>query len=179
MRANTLKRRVVLTLFLLLCATSTHATEPLLIVTDPWAPYTFEDKGTVIGTDVDITRAVFKRLGMDVKIQILPWKRCLAMVESRTVDAILAVSVTPERQQFIHFPEEAVSEGITVFFVKNDRKINFTNLTDLNDSRAGAMLGYSYCNEVDQSAFMRRAERVDTLEQLFNMLLLGADRFSR
>ena len=95
------------------------------------------------------------------------------MVESKTADAILDVSITEERKQFISFPEEALSEGITVFFVKKESKISFTNLSDLKDLKAGAILGYSYCEEIDQSAFMKHAARVTTLEQLFKMLLLG------
>ncbi len=41
----------------------------------------------------------------------------------------------------------------------------------LNELRAGALSGYSYCDEIDHSPFMKHAERVRSLESGFKMLL--------
>lgn len=168
------KRVFVVMIFILLYATGIWAEEPLVIVTDPWPPYTVEIDGDIRGTDVEITQAVFRQLGIPVNIQFYPWKRCLMMVETQKADAILDASITPERQAFLYFPDEPVSEGITVFFIKKGRTIPFTALDDLNGLRVGAGLGYSYCDDIDQASFMEHAERVPTLEQNFKKLL--ADR---
>lgn len=162
---------VVLVFILLLHARGIWAEEPLLIVTDPWPPYALEVDGDIKGTDVEITQAVFQQLGIPVNIQFYPWKRCLKMVENQEADAILDASITPERQEFMYFPEEPVSEGITVFFIKKGRTIPFTTLEDLNELRFGALLGYSYCDEIDQSPFMKHAKRFRSLERGFKMLL--------
>ncbi len=47
-------------LFILLLHTfDTMTEEPLLIVTDPWPPYTLEVRGKITGIDADITNAEY------------------------------------------------------------------------------------------------------------------------
>ncbi|MFZ5571623.1 MAG: substrate-binding periplasmic protein [Thermodesulfobacteriota bacterium] len=148
-----------------------QADEPLQIVTDVWPPYAFEQNSILAGTDVEIIQAVFAQLTIPIQIHIYPWKRCLYMMENRQADAILDASVTPERRTFLFFPEEPVSEGITVFFVKKGRQIPYRTLQDLNGLRAGALIGYSYCDEIDNAPFMKKAERVASLDQNFKKLM--------
>ncbi len=168
------KRGIVVMLLMLLHTTVIGAEEPLLIVTNPWPPYAMEVEEELTGTDIEITQAVFRQLGMAIKIQFYPWKRCLMMVERQQADAVLDAGLIPEREEFLYFPEEPVSEGVTVFFIKAGRTIPFTTLEDLNGLRIGAGLGYNYCDEIDQAPFIQQAERVSTLEQNFKKLL--ADR---
>ncbi len=149
-----------------------QAQETLQIVIDPWPPFTINEGQQITGTDVDIIKAVFDQLKIPINLKEYPWKRCLLMMENREADAILGASITPERKAFLFFPDEFVSEGITVFFIKKEKEVAFTGLQDLNELRAGALLGYSYCEEIDNSPFMKKADRVPRLDQNFNKLLL-------
>ena len=45
--------------------------EKLRIVTEPWAPYVYEDGGKKLGLDYETTVIVFQRLGVDVDWQIV------------------------------------------------------------------------------------------------------------
>lgn len=150
----------------------TLAIEPLVIVADPWPPYTIEKDGMISGTDVEIIEAIFSQLEIPITVKIMPWARCLALVKNKQADAILDASISAERKTFLHFPTEPVSQGTTVFFVRKNSTLPYENLASLNDLRAGAILGYNYCPEIDDAAFMKRAERVTKLDQIFNMLLL-------
>lgn len=162
----------LLVLSLLGISVTTLAKEPLIIVSDPWPPYTIEKEGVISGTDVEIIKAVFSQLEIPITIQMMPWARCLALVKNKQADAILDASISTERETFLHFPSEPVSHGTTVFFVHKDRTFPYLNLTSLHDLKAGAILGYNYCPEIDDAPFMKRAERVTKLDQIFNMLLL-------
>ncbi|MDP8219287.1 MAG: transporter substrate-binding domain-containing protein, partial [Candidatus Theseobacter exili] len=150
-----------------------YGQEPLQIVTDPWPPYSFGENEDNPGMDAEIILAVFKQLNIPLTFTFYPWKRCLSMVEKQIADAILDASLTPERKAFLHFPDEPVSEDITVFFIKKDRNIPYTSLKDLELLTAGAILGYSYCDEIDQALFVKNAERVSSLKQNFRKLLAG------
>jgi len=88
---------------------SLYGEEPLLIVTDPWPPYAFGEGQDNPGMDAEIMLEVFKQLNIPVTFTFYPWKRCLLMVEKQMADAILDVSITPERKAFLHFPLEPVS----------------------------------------------------------------------
>lgn len=168
-----LLRLLMLLIAAMLFNPSAHANETINIVTDPWPPYAYSENNKLMGTDVDITMAVFKRMGITANIQLLPWKRCLNLVKALKADAILDVSVTEDRKSFLHFPDEPVSTGITVFFKKVENPLASIKLDNPDNIRAGAMLGYKYCDELDNSRLLANAWRVPNLEQNFKMLLLN------
>lgn len=147
------------------------ADKTLKIVTDPWPPYAYLEQGKAVGIDVDTALAVLNRMGYIANIEMLPWKRCLALVKNLQADAILSASVTEERKSFLYFPEEPISRGDTVFFKRKNDDIDVRQLADLQGLRVGAMLGYKYCQELDESPYFARASRVPNLEQNFNMLI--------
>lgn len=158
---------IVLCIF---CSTS-WADKTLRIVTDPWPPYAYLEEGKAVGIDVDTALAVLNRMGYIGRIEMLPWKRCLALVKNLQADAILSAAVTNERKAFLYFPEEPVSKGDTVFFKRKGEDIAISRLADLEGLRVGAMLGYKYCEELDESPYFASASRVANLEQSFNMLI--------
>ncbi len=168
-----LSRRITLIATWLWLTVPVQAVEPLKIVTDPWPPYSIELDRGASGMDVDIIRAVFDEMERDVEIEFLPWKRCLLLVQEKKVDAILDASITQERKAFMHFPSEPVSEGVTVFYTHKDTPVRFDSLDELDEMKAGAILGYSYCDELDNTVFMKNAIRNNSLRQNFNMLLAG------
>ena len=164
---------IMVVFYELLSPVNIQAKGPLIIVTDPWPPFSLLENQSINGTDAEIIKAVFAQLKIPISLKIYPWKRCISMVEEQEADAILDISVTPERKVFLSFPEEPVSEGVTVFFTKKERQISFSTLQDLNGLRAGALLGYSYCEELDKTSFMINADRVPSLKQNFRKLLAG------
>jgi len=149
------------------------AKDPLTVVTEPWPPFTIMEGENISGADIEIIEAVFARLEMPITIVNCPWKRCLKLVKDLKADAILDASMTEERKDFLFFPKEAVSEGITTFFISEGRNIPFTGLNSLNGLKAGAISGYKYCDEIDNSQFTIEAERVASVTQNFKKLLLG------
>lgn len=141
------------------------------LVTDAWPPFVIDNEHGLSGTDVDITRIIFKRLEQPLEIKITPWKRCLNMMKQKAADGILGVSLTAKRKQFLYYPEAPVSEGTTALFTHHKRTFKIDKLSELGNKRTGAILGYSYCDELDNSDFIKRAERVSTLEQNFKKLM--------
>ncbi|KZY41700.1 MULTISPECIES: ABC transporter substrate-binding protein [unclassified Oleiphilus] len=97
----------------------------------------------------------------------------MGLVKNKKADAILAASITEERKEFLHFPSEPVSKGVTVFFKKATNSISSIDLNNPKNLRVGAILGYKYCDELHNSHLLENASRVPTLEQSLNMLLLG------
>jgi polar amino acid transport system substrate-binding protein len=87
------------TVLVFTCLSFAARGEKLRIVTEPWAPYVYEEDGKNLGLDYETTAIVFKRLGIEVEWQFLPWKRCLSMLETGQADGALdiftATSATP------------------------------------------------------------------------------------
>ena len=65
-----------------------------------WPPYTFADPKNptrIIGASKDLIFGILERAGYRPQITLLPWKRCLAQVESGQTDMLLNASYSAER----------------------------------------------------------------------------------
>ncbi|NUT86709.1 transporter substrate-binding domain-containing protein [Pseudomonas corrugata] len=162
----------LLTALLLLCLSLAARAEKLRIVTEPWAPYVFEENGKILGLDYETTAIVFKRLGIDVEWQLLPWKRCLAMLEQGLADGALDIFHSDERDSMLLYPSEPLSEVAFVLFHANARPHPFRTLADLSGLTIGTSPGYLYSQEFRESTLFKR-ETAPTHEANFGKLQLG------
>ncbi|MFJ3486989.1 substrate-binding periplasmic protein [Pseudomonas sp. NPDC090202] len=146
--------------------------ERLRIVTEPWSPYVTVDGDQVSGLDYEMTNIVFKRLGIDVQWQFLPWKRCLLMLEQGEADGVLDIFKVSERDDLLLYPAEPLSEVSWVLFQANARPHPFNSLQDLAGLTVGVSPGYLYSPEFDASTLFTR-EPAPSHEANFGKLARG------
>lgn len=127
----------LLTAFICACLSLTAHGEKLRIVTEPWAPYVYEEQGKAQGLDYETTAIVFQRLGIEVEWQFLPWKRCLAMLEQGQADGALDIFHSNERESSLLYPSEPLSDVEFVMFYANARPFPFRTLEDLRGLTVG------------------------------------------
>lgn len=148
--------------------------ETFLIVTDPWEPYIFDVGAPQKGIDYEITEAVFREMGIPVRIEFYPFKRCLKMVEDKDADAILDLIITPERESFLFFPEEHISASPTTAFFRRGEMPEYDTLAELEGYVMGVQLGYEYPDEVT-NAPLTKDETKSTESNLQKLLLERVD----
>jgi polar amino acid transport system substrate-binding protein len=141
----------LLTAVLITCWSLHAQSETLRIVTDPWAPYAYEQNGQARGIDYDITALIFDRLGIQVQWQFLPWKRCLAMIEQGHADGILDIFQTQEREEMLLYPKEPLSQVQWVLYQANARPHTVTRMEDLKGLTVGVTAGYDYGEAFDNA----------------------------
>lgn len=163
--------RLLIALFIACLSTLAHA-EKLRIVTDPWPPYVYQENGQTKGIDYEVTAEVFKRLGIEVEWQFLPWKRCLAMIEQGLADGILDIFQTEQRNAQLFYPSEPLSHVEFVLFQANARPHAVKQLDDLKGLTVGTAPGYSYGSAFADSSDFKR-EPAPTLEANLGKLQLG------
>ena len=163
--------RLFAALFLACLSTLAHG-ERLRIVTDPWPPYVYQENGEAKGIDYEVTAEVFKRLGIEVEWQFLPWKRCLAMIEQGLADGVLDIFRTEQRDAQLFYPSEPLSQVEFVLFQANARPHPIQRLDDLDGLRIGTAPGYTYGDAFATAAGFTR-EPAPTLEANFGKLQLG------
>lgn len=127
----------LLTAALLVCLSFAARAEKLRIVTEPWAPYVYEENGQPRGLDYETTAIVFQRLGIEVQWQFLPWKRCLAMLDQGLADGALDIFHSDERDATLLYPSEPLSQVEFVMFYANARPHPFNTLEDLRGLTIG------------------------------------------
>jgi cystine transport system substrate-binding protein len=97
-----------------------------------YRPFTFHDNGSgeLTGYDVDVMRAVAKKLGVEVKFEETQWDAIFAGLDAGRFDAIAnQVSITPERKAKYAFSTPyTVSPGVVV--VKDDDN-SISSMSDL------------------------------------------------
>ncbi|PLS02180.1 basic amino acid ABC transporter substrate-binding protein [Neobacillus cucumis] len=101
---------MVVGLLLLLSACGTSKTggsekKTLRVVTDAaYAPFEYQQKGKIVGFDVDFVNAVAKEAGYNVNIEHVGWDPIFVEIEKKTADfAVSAITITPERQESYDF----------------------------------------------------------------------------
>ncbi|WP_172205152.1 ABC transporter substrate-binding protein [Niveibacterium sp. COAC-50] len=146
----------------------------LLVVSEAFAPYVFEEQGQPTGFDYDVSKAVLARMGHTLKLSFAPWKRALLMAQKGEVDALLDIGRGDqnEREDFLAFPDEALSgTRITLFYLKRN-PFRYEGLFSLAGKTVGTLAGYAYSPDFANAPYFQR-EAVETHEQNLRKLLRG------
>lgn len=123
-------RRVSLVLGLCCGAVTAWAAAPApwRFVTESFPPYTYAENGRPAGPMVDILQELCSALKRECMIELLPWRRALAMAERGEVDGIFAFVDSPERRAQFHISAPVLDAHYTFFtragedFVYRDRQ---------------------------------------------------------
>ena len=169
-------KRIVVCLLCLFVAMLLQAQgDTIDFVVSDLPPLEYSELGVAKGYHVDIIRATFKRMGLNVKFDFFPWLRCLEMIKSHQVRAILSLHRLPEREDYLIFPAENLSVCEQVLFVQKGKEFVLTNIQDLAGKKLGITKGHSYGAEFDK--LLR--DRLITIDEGvsdvagFNKLTLG------
>ncbi len=87
----------------------------LRFVTEPFLPYTYEASGRAAGPMVDVLLAACARLQWQCAIEVLPWRRALAMAQRGEVEGIFTVVDSPERRQYFHVSPPVIEARYMLF----------------------------------------------------------------
>lgn len=117
----------------------------LEVVTLEAPPLVYTLGNSVHGALVDVVRHGLDRMGYDFEIRVVPWKRAVNDVRTGDSDAIFYAVRTPEREQFLRYPDEPLWMERTVAVVLSDADTMLkSDLSNASDIRLGVGRGYYY-----------------------------------
>lgn len=132
------------------------------------------DKGHIEGLGVDIAERIVHRLGHQIKIQLLPFKRALYMIETGTADAIIGPYKSKQREKYITYSQLAFYEDALVFYLKKDNHFQWDGqFSSLVGKDIGLTRGWSYGTQFDQFKGQLNTFEVNSVTANFKKLLLG------
>lgn len=109
-KVGSLVLSVIFLLILSACGTSKTTggdggKKTLRVVTDAaYAPFEYQDKGEIVGFDIDFVKAVIKEAGYDIKVENVGWDPIFVEIERKTADvAVSAITITDKRKQSYDF----------------------------------------------------------------------------
>lgn len=147
------------------------------VSSDPWEPWVLgsEGKQATGGLAVEVTRELFKRLNLDIEINIYPYERCIRQMKTGERDVLLMVKKTEEREKYMLFSDVALMESQSIYY-SSERMDGFEWQTwqDLNKYTVGGVRGSNY-GDFDTAAKKHgiSTELVSTENQNIKKLLAG------
>ncbi|MGE0008826.1 MAG: transporter substrate-binding domain-containing protein [Parvibaculaceae bacterium] len=109
-----------------------------------YPPFSYvDDKGEVVGFDIDVAREIAKRLGVDMKVETPSWEIITAgNWKGRWDVCVCSMTPTKERAEVLDFVIEYYSAPATV--VVNADNGDIKGAADLTGKKVGAQAGTTY-----------------------------------
>jgi cystine transport system substrate-binding protein len=104
-----------------------------------YAPFTFhDDKGELTGFDVEISREVAKRLGVEAEFLETQWDAMFAGLDAKRFDMVAnQVGIKPERQEKYDFSDPYItSKAVLIVHEDNDTVKGFEDMKGLKSAQS-------------------------------------------
>lgn len=110
-----------------------------------YPPFGYQDeKGDLIGFDVDIARAVAERMGLKVDFQPTKWEGILAALDVQRFDVVVnQVTISEERRKVYDFSQPYTYSGLQLI-IRKDQAGKIVGPDDLPGKRVGVVLGTNH-----------------------------------
>lgn len=163
-------QRYLSTLLLLVVATSHVAandndlyTDTLQVCADNagWPPYTYEYNNRVVGYDIDVLTLILQPDAIHYNVTLLPWARCLHLVQLGEYHIVLSASFNEERARNYHMTQPYYT--VQPSYIYNSKRfpdgLNITQPKDLLNYKVCGLQGYNYLPFGIQSTLVDRETR--------------------
>ncbi len=159
----------------LVCFTLLKAeTRELVFVAGTYAPYYyFDENNNITGSAFSIAKKVTDNINLKVTFKMVPWDECLEKVKDGSVDGILTVSKTKEREEFLYFPKFGITtEQFGLFTGPSYKGKRIVEMKGLKGLKVGLIKNYFYTQEFLDYTECQKIEAND-LEELIKLLVAG------
>jgi len=130
----------------------TAQADTVKLVTLEYPPYEYHDGDKADGIAVRIVQEAFRKMGKDVSIEVLPWKRALHMTKTGDADAIFTAYKNDERVTFLDYSETVLMPQVLSVWVKKGSDIAFDGtMESIASADIGLVDGISYGAVVDDA----------------------------
>jgi len=126
------------------CSKNPSSQEIKVAVSPASPPMLFDDKGQIVGVDMDIFQGYCKARGCTLKVTPYDWAGMLGAVSSGQADvAFSGISITDKRKEVMDFSQPYYDNAWHLVSMK-DKNIQITDLNQLKQYRIGYPRGMAY-----------------------------------
>lgn len=154
-------------------APSTPARETVVIAAeDGWYPYGGAMNGQAVGLGVDLVRASFAAVGIDVEFKSVPYARCLSMVVEGSVLACNEPARTAETEHLLLWPDKPLFSAKSLIYARRPSSESGLTVKSLEGKRVLVTHGFEYGSEFDSNPRINKMPATQEVS-VFRMLLVG------
>ena len=146
----------------------------LVEVTDQaYPPFSYiDDSGEVVGFDIDISKEIAKRLGVDYKVETPSWEIIVAGNWNGRWDiCVCSMTPTAERAQVLDFVNEYYESPAVIAVNVDNTDIN--SAADLNGKKVSVQVGTKSVAFVKQAFPQVQLVEVEKNQEMFNLVDIG------
>jgi PAS domain S-box-containing protein len=132
----------VAALFLILTARTASAADqtPLVFLGDrDYPPLSYLDHGVPKGLDVDLVQALGKRLGREVRVDLLEWREAQDRALHGQADGLTELAITEEHRKLYDFTDATATHEFSLFVRVGEATIH--GVDDLSGKSVGVVAG--------------------------------------
>lgn len=144
---------------------------PYVLVTESYPPYEFQENGKAVGMDVELIELAAKKVDIKIRIDFIPWARCIEMMKKGSADGIFSLLHNKEREKFIYYPPTPLYVARSVLFARKKSSIKIEKIEDLKGKQVGVVYGNSYGEAFDKADYIKK-ESVADHETLMKKLIV-------
>lgn len=157
---------------LLACSAAASAETVTVAAEDSWYPFSGVVQGKGQGMTVDIVRAAYRAIGVDVNFEFMPYARCVALTRSGAQLACFDTFRTPDTESEFLWHSPSMFNVEYRIYALADSKQRRLGVPDLEGQHVAVTRGYEYGAEFDRNTKVLR-ELSSSDESNFRMLLAG------
>ncbi len=140
-----------------------------------YPPYHWQDGDRIVGASVDLNKLVFSEIGVEFAAVFAgPWKRVLKSAENGSLDFVMSLKQTEERNEYLTFTKYPAFPNPFTAFTLKDAGVEVRHWGDLSRLRGSKNAGDRYGQPLDD--YVEKILKLpdnDTLEDNVNRLLMG------
>lgn len=164
--------KVVMGFLLLVLSMSCYAKPLLFVGTEFHSILETSKSGEIVGIGADIVYLMEQRLGHDIEILVVPFKRALQMVKDGTADGLIGPYKSQEREQYMQYTQQHIYEDPVYFYGKVDSQIEWHGDYSLFKNKIIAIvLGWFYGAEFESHRDSLYLSEVTNLDASFKLLM--------
>lgn len=148
---------------LIACAAHAQAfPRELLMVNTPYPPYVMpEGHPAGPGIDVELARIALERIGVALRISMVPFSRGLFMLENGEAQLTTTLSVRDDRGAYLYWSHPYRTDVSYHFYVPADGAFLPRSLEELRGKTVGTVRGFFYPAPFADDAMIRKLEAPD------------------
>lgn len=126
---------------------------------DTFAPMGFKnDKGEIVGFDIDLAKEVSKRLGVEAVFKPSEWSGIVLELKSKNIDAVWnGMTITEDRKKEINFSNTYLSNSQIIVTLANSP---LNDKSELKDKVIGLQLGSSSFDAVSKDELSKSFKEI-------------------
>ena len=161
-----MKKIMAIILILIFNGTIIHAEERKIMKVgfEDFPPSATMKDGKAVGIDVEILELAMNAVGVKVEFVMMPWSRCILMLDNGEIDAVIPMVYSKEREKRYTLGTSLRTRG-NVIVLKRDIKKDVKTLDDLTGMTIGTGQNYVINKEFDEALNFKK-ERVATSEKM-------------